>query len=465
MFFTENALSWIESILLERFGQPFCLWEESGTVLMNIPGREGHICFDHLQKVFHQSQSEFPCMNWDASKEGYNPPIEGVIPAPSEAKLPLPLIVLHPKVAIIHYDIIGLTYWVLSRKEEIGRKDLDEHQRFPSISSHAYKNGYLERPIVDEWLIILGQVIEQVWPHIKLKTHIFSVKVSHDVDNPSLYGFEDWTTLVRMMTANLVKRCDIKGFLTAPFVKLSRDNGLSTFDPNNTFDWLMDVSEANNIRSAFYFICGRTDRLRDGNYEIEHPAIRKLMRSIHRRGHEIGLHPSYGTFNSPALIRNEAERLKKVCDEENITQNSWGGRMHYLRWQQPITLRGWDHAGMDYDSTLGYADRPGFRCGTCYEYPAFDPEGQQQLRLRLRPLIVMEGTIIAKQYLNLGVGRNAEDRVMQLKRRCRAVNGSFTLLWHNSTLRSASLKAMYSRLLSDIEFQKIGCGAVSPSDA
>lgn len=136
--------------------------------------------------------------------------------------------------------------------------------------------------------------------------------------------------------------------------------------------------------------------------------------------------------------------------------------MHYLRWQQPITMRGWDHAGMDYDSTLGYADKPGFRCGTCFEYPAFDPEGQQQLRLRLRPLIVMEGTIIAKQYLNLGVGRNAEERIIRLKKRCQAVNGSFTILWHNSTLRAVSLKKMYSRVLSDIEFQKTGCRSVTP---
>ncbi|WP_234909911.1 polysaccharide deacetylase family protein, partial [Vibrio anguillarum] len=117
------------------------------------------------------------------------------------------------------------------------------------------------------------------------------------------------------------------------------------------------------------------------------------MRRIHERGHEIGLHPSYGTFQQPELIKQEAERLKRICAEESIDQHVWGGRMHYLRWEQSTTMRAWAGAGMTYDSTLGYADRPGFRCGTCFEYPAFDPVAQEQLNLRIRPLVVMECTV------------------------------------------------------------------------
>jgi len=46
-------------------------------------------------------------------------------------------------------------------------------------------------------------------------------------------------------------------------------------------------------------------------------------------------------------------------------------------------LRAWADAGMDYDSTLSYADRPGFRCGTCSEYPAFDPVAGEAPTARL----------------------------------------------------------------------------------
>ena len=40
-----------------------------------------------------------------------------------------------------------------------------------------------------------------------------------------------------------------------------------------------------------------------------------------------------------SIIFEEAEVLKKICFEENISQDTWGARMHFLRWKYPITLR------------------------------------------------------------------------------------------------------------------------------
>lgn len=116
--------------------------------------------------------------------------------------------------------------------------------------------------------------------------------------------------------------------------------------------------------------------------------------------------------------------------------------MHYLRWEQPTTLRAWAEAGMDYDSSLGYADRPGFRCGTCFEYPAFDPVLDKALNLRVRPLIAMECTLLDKSYLGLNESLGQE-KLYQLKKACAAVGGCFTLLWHNSYLNDSALRRMY----------------------
>ncbi|WP_218118577.1 polysaccharide deacetylase family protein [Billgrantia gudaonensis] len=431
----------------ERFGYNFVLSQKVGELTLLLPGRQGSISFDNLQEVFHQSRSDFSCEQWRASVEGFKGPIEDTLFAPSSTELSAPLIELCDQGAIIHYDILGLAYWMLSRLEEIGRTDLDEHQRFPAVSSHAYKHNYLERPIIDEWMIILGQVIQQVWPQTELRRHEFSVKVSHDVDTPSQYAFKPWPTIGRMMAGYLLKRREFKAFFTAPHVKLATGAQLHPADPYNTFDWLMDVSEANNIQSAFYFLCGRTSPVRDSDYELEYPAIRNLIRRIHDRGHEIGLHPSYGTFQKPELIKQEADRLKRVCAELGIVQTEWGGRMHYLRWEQPTTLRAWENCGMSYDSTLGYADSPGFRCGTCYEYPAFDPVAQTHLRLRIRPLVVMECSVISCMYLGLRNSDEALKKVTDLKKKCRKVNGLFTLLWHNSYFDNKELFGVYKKAL------------------
>ena len=70
--------------------------------------------------------------------------------------------------------------------------------------------------------------------------------------------------------------------------------------------------------------------------------------------------------------KKEFERLISVAEEEGICQDVWGGRQHYLRWEAPTTWRAWEEAGLDYDSTLTFADHAGFRCGVCFEYPVYD---------------------------------------------------------------------------------------------
>lgn len=441
------ALSWMQVLLEERVGQGFVLRVESDDRLtIRRLGEPGAISLKLDGATFLRADSEMACTQWDGVAEGWAMALPGQLPAPGVQCLELPLIRSVGGDYHIGYDILGLTFWMLTRQEEVGREDLDSHGRFPATSSHAFRHDYLERPIVDEWLHILRLVVGRVWPRVVLRQHRFSIKLSHDVDTPSLYGFKSWTMLGRMMLGDLLKRHDLRAFAQAPFIRVGSRKVLHTADPYNTFDWIMERSEAQGLCSAFYFICGRTDASRDAEYEPEHPAIRQLIRRIHARGHEVGLHPSYASYQHAGTIKAEADRLRKIARDEGISQDQWGGRMHYLRWEQPTTLRAWADAGMDYDSTLGYADRPGFRCGTCFEYPAFDPVMDKAINLRIRPLIAMEATIIDPIYLGLGLGQQALERFEALKAACAKVQGCFTLLWHNSSLVRLEQRELYSKV-------------------
>ena len=446
--YSRAMLDWFQTYLKERFNQNFILEAHSNnTITLSKLGSCEYISFPSDATTFNRNDSGLAFAEWDAFSDGWQSASGTPLPAPGVSSLPTPLIITTKQGMHVAYDIVGLAYWMLSRQEEIGRFDLDQHGRFPATSSHAYKYGYLERPIVDEWLEILGQVIKRVWPFIELKKNSFSIKVSHDVDTPSLYAFKSWGMIGRMMASHLLKRGDFYSFFKAPLFKLTSRKEIDHRDVFNTFDWIMNLSDRHGLISAFYFICDHTDS-HDAEYKLEDPRIRHLMRQIHQRGHEIGLHPSYGSYKKSKQIREEAEHLRRICSEEGIKQSIWGGRMHYLRWEQPTTLRAWADAGMDYDSTLGYADRPGFRCGTCFEYPAFDPLSQKSLALRIRPLIMMDCTVIDSKFLGLGVGDLAKKKVASLKNACRSVNGCFTLLWHNSELNDDSKKIMYAEIFS-----------------
>ena len=346
-------------------------------------------------------------------------------------------------------DIFGSIFFMLTRYEEIVKKDRDQHDRFPAIASLAYQEGFLERPIVNEYLEILWWSMKRLWPNLERKKREFQVYLSHDVDWPLGIAGNNPLRVLKTAAGDVLKRKDF--YLSMRRLKSLAKVSMGNVDAdiNNTFDFIMDLSERKGLRSAFYFIADHTAGEVDGIYHLDNPWIRKLMRKIHKREHEIGLHASYNSFRNPDQIKKEFKRLILVAEEENIYQESWGGRQHYLRWEAPATWQAWEEAGLTYDSTLTYADRVGFRCGVCFEYPVFNLLQRKTLKLRERPLIIMEGTMFGKEYMGL----SHEESISLLRRlveTCKLFNGHFSLLWHNSSLLSKRELELYSNVIMNI---------------
>jgi peptidoglycan/xylan/chitin deacetylase (PgdA/CDA1 family) len=219
-------------------------------------------------------------------------------------------------------------------------------------------------------------------------------------------------------------------------------------DPCNTFEMIMDISEQHNLKSAFYFITDHSAGQIDGVYSIFHPLIRNLLKRIAERGHEIGLHASFNSYNDSVQTKKEFDLLKKVCTEEFIEQRCWGGRQHFLRWETPITWQNLEDAGLDYDTTLSFADRIGFRCGVCYEFSVFDVIAKEKLKLRERPLTVMEATVMREKYMNIDVkSEEAFQAITKIKGYCSLFKGDFRLLWHNSRLVEENDIRLYRQVL------------------
>jgi peptidoglycan/xylan/chitin deacetylase (PgdA/CDA1 family) len=346
-------------------------------------------------------------------------------------------------------DIFGSSFFMLTRYEEVIKKDRDALDRFPAIASLAYQEGFLDRPIVNEYLEIFWACLKLIFPHLERKQRQFATLVSHDLDEPFLFAHTGIPRLLQRCAGDLLKRRSPKalvGTLTNSF-KVSVGN--LTADPYNTFDRIMDISEANNLKSAFYFITDRTAGNIDGYYHMDLPLIRQLMRNMHDRGHEIGLHTSYHTYQDLHQTKKEFEVLRQACEREGIKQSTWGGRQHCLRWETPTTFQNWEDAGLNYDSTLTYAEKIGFRTGTCYQYSVFNILKRKHLHLQERPLCVMDVTITRPTYMGLSIADGtALSAVKIVKGRCRLFHGLFTLLWHNTSFVSSDDVALYQNIIS-----------------
>lgn len=341
-------------------------------------------------------------------------------------------------------DIFGSAFFMLTRYEEYVRADLDKLDRFPVESSLAYQEDFLHRPIINEYLEILWHLLKTLWPHLSRKSQKYQVHLSHDVDEPFYTFIKNPKRIVGSLYADIAKRKD-------PFLALGRMasvlGGWSKYDPFDTFDFLMDTSEQFGWQGAFYFMASEPTYDADNRYSLKHPKVRNLLKKISMRGHEVGLHPSMNSYRSREIVAREYDTLSQVLAEENIQQDEIGGRQHYLRWSNPETWQIWNDIGLAYDNTLNFAENPGFRCGICYQYPAFDLENRTVLDLIERPLIVMERFYQRNAEINEA---QAVEIVQKLAKSCKHHNGLMTILWHNNALMTSRDKDIFAQICHSI---------------
>lgn len=331
-------------------------------------------------------------------------------------------------------DIFASSFFMLTRWEEYVNTIRDKHNRFPGIESIAYKFGFINRPIVNEYAEMLWKMMSFFDVDILRRERKFQLVTTHDID----YLFQDnyFIKNTKGITSDILRHGDFSSAFTR-FSKYFQD-------PFDTFSFLMDCSEQAGIKSHFYFMSVSPKIGNDYSYSsyLNTRKFKALITQINERGHVIGFHPGYSSYNNRIQWLNEKEKL-----ESSIGKDVKEGRQHYLMMDMPRTLQIWNENKMEYDSSLGYADIEGFRCGTGDEYHYFDFLSQIQLNIKERPLIIMDGTLNGYRELKVNQVINVLHYYIQIGKK---YNIPITILFHNSSFASnkwQGYKSIYHELV------------------
>ena len=194
----------------------------------------------------------------------------------------------------------------------------------------------------------------------------------------------------------------------------------------------MDFEERLGIRGAYYFMTARPGRF-DRGYDLTVSPYDEIVAEVRERGHEVGWHPGYTAADSEEVFATEKQRM------DNIFGGSrYGGRHHYLRWSAGNSWDQWQRHGLAYDSSVGWAENIGFRCGTCHPFPCFSLKQQVELDLLEQPLVIMDEALTRC----VGLGEEFDDLCMAILRRAKSTNGMAVVLTHNSDYSPAVHKAI-----------------------
>lgn len=323
--------------------------------------------------------------------------------------------------------------------------------------------GLLYRPVVDEVFLAKGG-IKPEWPEGKC----FAVCLTHDVDVVTLYSLlEVYRARVQALqqAQNWMQRTKISLGFCCDYVETSAYR--SQIDPLHYYEKWLEVEATVGARSTFFFWPGwrsvkkhhasdctyeLTDRIK---FERQRCTVSEMIREIGHRGWEIGLHPSWYSFNSYDEMKRQKESLEKALRHEIVSV-----RQHFLHYDIRITPRIHVQTGLKYDSTLGFNDNVGFRFGTCYPYRIYDNQNKEELPIVEVPLIIQDVAML-HPVKGMRLDENtAVKYIKQITEAVRRVGGVLTLLWHTNAVSNPPVWHVYQYILEYLKEKNAWFGSV-----
>ncbi|MDD2530052.1 MAG: polysaccharide deacetylase family protein [Bacteroidales bacterium] len=324
----------------------------------------------------------------------------------------------YAKDTIIPFDILAASFYFVSRYEEYLPFIQDKHGRYRYEESLAFKNCFLQKPIVNIWVKNLGEKLKEVYPELKFAKHFFRFYNTIDID--SAFSFKEKSAIRKIYGF-------FKDLLKGNFSEcVYRFNVMfrGKADPYDNFDYQIYLIQKFKLKTIYFILFGRYGKY-DKNISPYNKRFHQLIKYLCDYA-KVGIHPSYSSYDQEDELSIQIKELKQV-----IHKPIFRSRFHYLRFRLPISYRRLIDNMIKDDYSMGYSRTIGFRAGICSGYNFFDLEIDGETGLRIHPFAIMDVA------LKDGLGLNKEEALIKIKQivdEVIAVNGDFISVWHNQSL-------------------------------
>jgi hypothetical protein len=320
------------------------------------------------------------------------------------------------KDSTVSFDVFASAFFMVTRYEEYLPHQKDKYDRYRASQSLNMKAGILEKPMVNLYAIEIGKMLQQRFA-LTLRKIPFRYNLTVDIDIAYSYRGKGIKRTLGGLTRSLLfsEFDEAKERIRALFYKGA--------DPYDTYDYIFQVCDENNLQPLFFFLLGNESRF-DKNISHTNTEFRKLIKAIDER-YETGIHLSYKSHVSSHLAKREIARLKDITGHD--TEKN---RFHYLRFQLPETYSRLAKTNITQDYSMGYAPHVGFRAGICTPFRFFNVRQNLVSQLVVHPVTFMDTTFTHYYHAD---NEFALSKIQQLMKTVYECGGDFTGLWHNAS--------------------------------
>lgn len=281
------------------------------------------------------------------------------------------------------FDLIETIFFHISRYEEYHctEADWDKYDMMQEQKQFLVCHQIHQIPVVDQLVYCFFQAMGLLPKKVPT-----IYQLSHDID--SVWKLPSFYKLARASARLLLENKGVPDVfrLTKRFWNVKKGK---TKDPHDVFDWFLCPHQ--EIKKVIYLMAGGKTRY-EGFYDIEDPYLLQIIEKAKEIGYEIGLHPSYLTWQVGNIFQQELKKLEGIVGRAIV--HSRQHFLHYSFQKSPTIL---EKVGIQNDSTWGYQNLIGFRSGTGFDYQPYHFREERACSFWETPLVVMDCALLAEQ--------------------------------------------------------------------
>ena len=318
----------------------------------------------------------------------------------------------------IPFDIFSASFYLVSRYEEYLPHLLDQYQRFEAESSVAYTHKFLEKAIVNRWMMEFEKILIEKFPGLQPKKPGYSFISTIDIDNA--FAFKQ-KGLMRTLGGYF------RGLINLNWKNISdRTKTLlgKLPDPFDSYAFQLEMQKKYKLKVIYFFLLGDYG-INDKNLPANNNNLKKLISHLSDYA-QVGIHPSFGSNENKSRVKKEISRLAGIVHRDILNS-----RQHFSKLHFPGTYQTLLDNGILNDFSMGYHNHIGFRAGISTPYNWYNLETETETNLKIYPFVFSESTL--KFTLKIKP-ENAFHSVKFILDEIRKTGGTFTSVFHNESL-------------------------------
>ena len=322
----------------------------------------------------------------------------------------------------IPFDIFSASFYLLSRYEEYLpiKENFDSKGCFISEKSLAYKEGFLETPLVDVWALKLEEKLNSLFPNYTSSIdRRFRFLPIISVNTP--YRYRTYSVLGNVLRlGKKVLERDWSELKKQLRVLLRIDQ-----DPYCNVEKIVELHNRNSLRPLFAFRISNKKWYKRPVY-FAYSTYKKVL----CRNYQIALCISGVASNSVTQLKMEQKILSRIFRTRIVI-----GTSSLSEYVVPKFYRNLSNSKIKEDFSMSYPDRIGFRASTCTPFRVYDLNREEYYRIDVHSVPFTVWSVKR-------MGLNKEEIVKaatSMAKTVKSLKGEFIIASHNDNFVDSSM--------------------------